>query len=116
MEAESVEDDGAGICFNIYVYNVQPEITIDYATGANWASTAEDKESSGEASDDIAADSYSDKDSQEKRYILNNNTKKFHDPECSSVDDIKAKNKSEFTGTREELIEEGYDPCGKCRP
>lgn len=116
MEAESVEDDGAGICFNIYVYNVQPEITIDYSTGANWASTAEDKESSGEASDDIAADSYSDKDSQEKRYILNNNTKKFHDPECSSVDDIKAKNKSEFTGTREELIEEGYDPCGKCRP
>src|SRR5699024_6366498 len=114
--AESVEDDGEGICFNIYVYNVQPEIIIDYSTGANWASTAEDKESSGEASDDIAADSYSDKDSQEKRYILNNNTKKFHDPECSSVDDIKAKNKSEFTGTREELIEEGYDPCGKCRP
>ena len=41
MEAESVEDDGAGICFNIYVYNVQPEITIDYSTGANWAVTEE---------------------------------------------------------------------------
>lgn len=116
MEAESVEDDGAGICFNIYVYNVQPEITIDYSTGANWMSSEEDKAGSGGTSDDIAADNYSDEDSQEKRYILNNNTKKFHDPECSSVDDIKAKNKSEFTGTREELIEEGYDPCGKCRP
>lgn len=116
MEAESVEDDGAGICFNIYVYNVQPEITIDYSTGANWMSSEEDKAGGGGTSDDIAADNYSDEDSQEKRYILNNNTKKFHDPECSSVDDIKAKNKSEFTGTREELIEEGYDPCGKCRP
>ncbi len=116
MEAESVEDDGAGICFNIYVYNVQPEITIDYSTGANWVSMEEDKTGIGGASDGIAADSFSDEDSQEKTYILNNNTKKFHDPECSSVDDIKAKNKSEFTGTREELIEEGYDPCGKCRP
>ena len=37
MEAESVEDDGEGVCFNVYVYNVQPDITIDYATGVNWA-------------------------------------------------------------------------------
>lgn len=33
MEARSVEDDGEGICFNVYVYNVQPGIMIDYATG-----------------------------------------------------------------------------------
>ena len=33
MEAKSVEDDGNGICFNVYVYNVQPGIEIDYATG-----------------------------------------------------------------------------------
>ena len=33
MEALSVEDDGKGICFNVFVYNVQPGITIDYATG-----------------------------------------------------------------------------------
>ena len=38
MEAESVEDDGAGVCFNVYVYNVQPQITINYATGDNWES------------------------------------------------------------------------------
>lgn len=36
MEAESVEDNGEGICFNVYVYNVQPDITINYATGENW--------------------------------------------------------------------------------
>lgn len=33
MEAMSVEDQGAGICFNVFVYNIQPGITIDYATG-----------------------------------------------------------------------------------
>lgn len=33
MEAWSVEDGGEGICFNVYCYNVQPEIEIDYATG-----------------------------------------------------------------------------------
>ena len=116
MEAESVEDDGEGICFNIYVYNVQPEIIIDYSTGANWAVTEEGGEAGREAPDSGSADSRKSEDAQEQTYILNKNTKKFHEPECPSADDIKAKNKSEFIGTREELIEEGYDPCGKCRP
>ncbi len=33
MEAKSVEDDGAGVCFNVYVYNNQPGIIIDYSNG-----------------------------------------------------------------------------------
>ena len=36
MEAYSVEDNGEGVCFNVYVYNVQPGINIDYATGNSW--------------------------------------------------------------------------------
>lgn len=40
MEAWSVEDNGAGICFNIFVYNVQPEIAIDYATGDSWVDSS----------------------------------------------------------------------------
>ena len=118
MEAESVEDGGAGICFNIYVYNVQPEIIIDYSTGANWADTDSGNEKTADisAADDSDAENGEDQEPKEQTYILNKNTKKFHKPECSSVDDIKAENKSGFTGTREELIEDGFDPCGKCRP
>ena len=33
MEACSVEDDGKGICYNVFVYNIQPGIKINYATG-----------------------------------------------------------------------------------
>lgn len=40
MEALSVEDEGEGICFNVYVYNIQPGVVIDYATGDNWAEEA----------------------------------------------------------------------------
>ncbi len=118
MEAESVEDGGAGICFNIYVYNVQPEIIIDYSTGANWADTDSGNEKIADisAADDSDAENGEDQEPKEQTYIMNKNTKKFHKPECSSVDDIKAENKSGFTGTREELIEDGFDPCGKCRP
>ena len=37
MEAYSVEDEGAGICFNVYCYNVQPGVEIDYLTGESRA-------------------------------------------------------------------------------
>lgn len=40
MEAYSVEDNGEGICFNIYCYNVQPNVTINYSTGASSAAAA----------------------------------------------------------------------------
>ena len=51
-----------------------------------------------------------------KTYILNLNTKKFHYEYCSSVDQMKEKNKKPFTGSREEIIDMGYDPCGRCKP
>lgn len=49
-------------------------------------------------------------------YVANTNTKKFHYPTCSSVADMKEKNKLNFTGTREELIAQGYQPCKRCNP
>lgn len=100
MEAYSVEDEGDGICFNVYVYNVQPGIEIDYATGDSWLSEDSDDDSSGEV----------------KTYILNTSSKKFHDTSCSSGQDTKASNKETYKGTRESLIKQGYAPCGRCNP
>lgn len=102
MEAESVEDDGKGVCFNVYVYNVQPDITIDYTTGDNWETTEEERNLNGQK--------------EEQTYVLNKNTHKFHRPDCSGAADIKEKNREEFTGTREEVIKQGYQPCTKCKP
>ena len=49
-------------------------------------------------------------------YVANTNSKKFHSPSCSSVTDMKASNRWDFTGTREELIAMGYEPCKRCKP
>lgn len=49
-------------------------------------------------------------------YICNINTKKFHYPDCSSVKQMKEKNKLPVNTTRDELINQGYDPCKKCKP
>lgn len=99
MEAQSVEDKGEGVCFNVYVYNNQPGVTIDYATGDSWAS------------DEAPAGT-----SKESTYILNTSSRKFHKPDCGSVETISPSNKKSYTGTREELINQGYEACGKCKP
>lgn len=49
-------------------------------------------------------------------YILNTNTRKFHETYCSKANNIKSGNRAEFTGTREELIQRGYEPCAVCNP
>lgn len=54
--------------------------------------------------------------SSEKTYVLNTNTKRFHYSDCSSVKQIKDKNKGSYTGTRDELIAQGYKSCGNCHP
>lgn len=100
MEAESVEDNGEGICFNVYVYNIQPDITIDYTTGYNWKTDMED---AGEAS-------------EERSYVLNTNTNKFHRTDCFGVQNIKAGNRKEYSGDRDDLLNKGYEPCGRCKP
>ena len=130
MEAYSVEDAGAGICFCVFAYNVQPGIGIDYATGDNWAEDSGTYQST-EASVAVeipAPQSETDttvqitpelsapQESQGITYVLNTNTMKFHYPTCSSVDDMKEKNKQIYTGSREDVINMGYVPCKRCNP
>ncbi|MGN1130550.1 MAG: DNA/RNA non-specific endonuclease [Ruminococcus sp.] len=187
MEAYSVEDKGKGVCFNVYCYNVQPGITINYADGSSklsdgtitsvtlnyskyslkvgqsktlvatltpasskekvtWYSsnnkiatvnsngkvtakkvgtvTITAKTSNGlkakckitvKAKTDTTVSS-STTSSGKCTYVLNTNTKKFHLPTCSSVDDMKDKNKKEVSCSREEVIDMGYSPCGRCHP
>lgn len=111
LEAYSVEDNGDGICFNVYCYNVQPDISINYATGdSSFAGTQQTEppkqtEQSNPPSQNV-----------ESTYILNVNTKKFHYPSCSSVKQMSDKNKQTYTGSRDDLISQGYDPCKKCNP
>ena len=97
MEALSLEDDGEGICFNVYVYNNQPGVLIDYATGESKAEVVTQTE-------------------ENRTYILNRNSKKFHLEDCENAATIKAENKEIYTGTRDLLITQGYDPCGACNP
>lgn len=104
MEAESVEDDGEGVSYNVFIYNVQPGISIDYATGRS-------RETKG-----TQTDYYEEEESEDHTYILNTNTMKYHKPTCSGVQDMNPANRKKFSGNRKELEKRGYEPCGRCRP
>ena len=130
MEAYSVEDAGEGISFCVFAYNVQPGIGIDYATGDNWAESSGTYQSTAapvtvetlapqpetDTAVQITPESSVSQESRETTYVLNTNTKKFHYPTCSSVDDMKEKNKQIYTGSRDEVINMGYVPCKRCNP
>ena len=102
IEAESVEDNGEDILFNVFCYNNQPGIVLDYKTGESKQATVEDGDFS--LNDDTV------------KYILNTNSKKFHKLDCSSVSTMKEESKQEFQGTRKQLEAQGYTPCGICKP
>lgn len=118
MEAESVEDNGDGILFNVFCYNVQPGIGIDYATGDNWEDDSipqaeePDESQTQPAYDEEETDTQS--ESVGTTYIINTNTGKFHYPQCSSVGQMNDSNKEEYTGSRDDLIAQGYSPCKRC--
>lgn len=104
MEGWSVEDEGEGICFDVYCHNVQPGAEIDYVTGETKAT-----EMAAAANNDI-------KDKKASTYVLNINTKKFHLPSCDSAIEMSKKNRQDFVGNRNDLLNCGYKPCGRCKP
>ena len=106
MEAYSVEDQGKGICFCTYCYNVQPGVAIDYATGDSHLSGKNNQNSHNSSAKEHAS----------AVYILNTNTKKFHKPDCYSVKQMSSKNRKKYKGLRKKLIKDGYSPCKNCNP
>ena len=105
MEGYSVEDSGAGICFCVYAYNVQPGVQIDYATGKSMLVDAALPEPTEQAPPE-----------EEPSYVLNHNTRKFHRPSCPSVEDIKPSNREDYFGSREALIDQRNVPRTRCLP
>lgn len=93
-EAESDEDK---FMFNVFCYNVQPGVEINYTTGENEAAEMTF-------------------DGEKLDYVLNTSSQKFHDPDCSGAQSITGDNREEVTCTRDELIYKGYEPCGSCKP
>lgn len=141
MEGYSVEDQGEGICFNIFAYNVQPGISIDYETGESEQTGTGENEQSGADDANVledgqtqqAADNKTPKnrkaekprdmdeisaegEAEKKEYVVNINTRKFHDPSCSSVKDTLPKNRKKVKESRDILVQQGYEPCKKCKP
>ena len=140
MEAKSIEDPLVQFC--AFCYNVQPGIEIDYATGESFAMEAASEEAASDGGEILsivgdpgledgesparsieeepltksAEDEASAEEPAEITYVLNTNTKKFHYPYCSSVKDMKDKNKRETTLSRDEIIGQGYQPCKRCNP
>ncbi len=126
MEAYSIEDDGDGICFNVYCYNVQPGITIDYATGKSSQNGVSGTTGSSGSTDTGIVTKPTEKPTEkpietkpstpDSMYVLNTNTKKFHYPYCHSAKKIAVHNYAESNMTRDQLIASGYSPCGNCDP
>ena len=96
MVARSVEDNGKGISFNVYLFNTTPGAEINYFNGV--VTTQEQAE-------------------QEARdYVINTRSGVFHYPTCEGAQSIYKKNRKEVTATRKELTDQGYIPCGYCEP
>ena len=101
MDSDCLEcDESADYC--VFVYNMQPGITIDYRTGESWLSGAVV---------DVPETS-----TGEPTFILNTGTKKFHLLTCSKAPGKDSANYELTTKTRDSVIADGYTPCGICKP
>ena len=91
-------------------------ITFNASPSTSWK--AGEPQGSGDSTKKVSEqdNNGSDRGTSGNHYILNTNSKKFHLPNCKSVDQIADKNKRESDKSREELIQDGYEPCKNCNP
>ena len=113
IEARSVEDNGEGIEFCVYVYNFQPGVLINYKTGE---SKLDDGTAIPDNSTETENGGETDGTESTATYVINTSTGKFHTPDCHYATSMKEENRQEFTGERDELIEKNYSPCSTCKP
>ncbi len=118
MEAWSVEDGGDGICFNVYAYNNQPGIVINYANGdsalddgnTNFPDDTDTNNNDNNSENDGNGEN---SDAEKQLFVINSSTKKYHTPSCRYATGNNVEN---YTGTREALEADGYTPCKVCNP
>ena len=104
---------------NIIMTSDGKEITWSTSPSETWAPgvvPAKAPDRNRESVEKTGTDAAEDNQTAENLYILNNNTMKFHRPGCSSVQKISEKNYGESSLSRDELIAQGYSPCGNCDP
>ena len=105
MEAYSIEDNGDGICFNVYCYNVQPGITINYTTGD---STGPSNSTTTSTPSTEQNNSNNNQASNGTMVWIPKTGSKYHSRSgCSNM-----KNPSQVT--KQEAERQGYEPCKKC--
>lgn len=148
MEALSLEDAGESLSFCVFCYNVQPGVSIQYATGmseedpaslvgahdtcavnggtfpaekyaAHYELPGENKEEELKEQKPKEQESKEPEQNEQEKaadYIVNIHSGKFHRPDCENAASMKEKNRKDVTERRSKLIEEGYKPCGYCKP
>lgn len=107
MEAQSIEDNDLSFC--VFCYNVQPQIYIDYSTGESYMLEYAQSEKDN-------TDNNKSRSENINTYVLNTNSLKIHTTDCASIEKMNENNKSEYTGSINDLIENGYEKCKICNP
>ena len=103
MESDCLDcDDSADFC--VFIFNVQPGITIDYSTGDNWLSGTDD------GTDDPSTLP------EAQNYVINKSNDKFHLPSCRYAQSMSDENREAIKAPRSWMIANGYEPCGVCNP
>lgn len=110
MEAKSIEDNGEGIEFNVYCYNNQPGIKINYKTGTSSGSGSATSVQKSSKSSEIGSPEV-----KAGTYVYSSNSTKFHLKSCRYVKQISSSN-YRTSKSRKELINQGYEPCKVCNP
>lgn len=109
IEAKSVEDNGGGILFNVYCYNVQPGVGINYENGDSWLDGTTGSASSGSDSSAVE-NSAADSSNSETMVHITATGKKYHRAGCRTL------KKSDTEVTLDEAKSMGLFPCGICNP